>query len=97
MLADLSLALAAIDIARFPTLRTRESVPSGVESVKYEAVRKEEGMEFTVSQDDRVRRIIQDPARYFAEARARATRDVKAEMERERRNESGHARKTSRR
>lgn len=50
-------------------------------------------MEITVSQDDRVRRIIQDPVGYFAEARARATREVKAEMERERQSETRRAAK----
>ena len=37
-------------------------------------------MSAIVSSDDRVRRIITDPAGYFAEARARAKRQVRAEM-----------------
>lgn len=36
-----------------------------------------------VSNDDRVRRIITDPVGYFAEARARAKSQVRAEMARE--------------
>ena len=38
----------------------------------------------TASRDDRVRRMIEDPARYFNEARDRAALEVAQEMDRER-------------
>ena len=46
----------------------------------------------TASRDDRVRRMIEDPARYFNEARDRATLEVAQEMDRERQSR-GHVTK----
>lgn len=50
----------------------------------------------TASRDDRVRQIIEDPERYFGEARTKATRNVQEEMERERLIRAGAKKPTSR-